>query len=260
MWFWLFLGGVVASAGGREPDRGGTVPLRVAKRMKIKAMPVQTQTPGRMAKETDAERLARWQLTWEPAYIHFDGCKSWYWGFNVGQIAGDAAAYGGATIVQQIMDWIMSYTALGELVDWMNFKFRFELSKYSISTRDQDGAWSVTASQRKRIADWTARGDDVPPVPTAPAEAGWTRCWVAKQRGGVYAGEDDGIITVIRPVVRDGPVYAGEGWEFTWLIATKELRALLRHDKIDLSTIARQQCGDGRWYWVSRKYADEVYK
>lgn len=262
MFWWLLFGGVAAAVTSEKKTGGATVTLAKARTMLVKAMPVAVEKlPTRATKETPEQRLARWQLTWEPAYINYDGCKDWYFGFNVLQIASDASAYGGAKVVSQIMDWILDYTALGELVDWFNIKIHFRLQKYNVSTRDADGAWSVTESKRKRIADWTPRKDNPPPVPIADAEAGWAKCWVAKQRGGVYAGEDDGISTVLMDN-RGNQEHTGSSadWVWTWLIATKQLRTLLRHDKINLSTIAKQGCGDSRWWFTLPRYVKDIYK
>ena len=143
------------------------------------------------------------------------------------------------------------------MTNLLNLKFKFKLAKYSISERDKDGAWGVTAKSRKRISDWTPRAD-VPPVPISPVD-GWTRAWLAK-RPGVYAGEDDNTLTVYRP--RTGKIHAGDDrtFEWAWLIATKELRALLRHDQINLSTIAKHGCGKSKWWATFRRYVDDIYK
>jgi hypothetical protein len=264
----LLFGGVAAAVTSEPKQGGSTVTLAKARTMLTKAMPVRVEKlPTRLAKDTPEEKLARWQQNWEPAYIYYVGCKDWYFGFNILQIASDAAAYGGAKVVAQIMDWILDYTQLGAVSDWLNIKVHFRLQKYNVSTRDADGAWGITETNRKRIADWTPRrggGSDVPPVPIAESpDAGWARCWVAKERGGVYAGEDDGISTVMMENTGGGTqehTGRSEPWVWTWLIATAQLRTLLRHDKINLSTIAKQGCGSSRWWFTFSRYVKDIYK
>lgn len=235
----------------------GTVAAAAMPAHAVQGKAVDIPIPSRVSKQTAAEKLALFREQWVPVYLHYDGCKDWFWGFNVLQIASDAAAYGGAGVVKSIIAWILDYTALGGVTDLLNFKFRFKLPKYSISEKDKDGAWRVTASQRKRLSEWMPRGD-VPPVPL-PAVSGWTAAWLNKKVGGVYAGEDDRMLTVIRP--RKGTVYAGEKlWEWAWMTDTTAIRALLRHDKINLSTIAKVQCGKGKWWLTLRSYVDDIYK
>jgi hypothetical protein len=235
---------------------GGTFTAAIANVVPIKqtlsVRAVKKAPPQRLAKQTPAEKLETWKQSHAAVYLKYEGCKNWYWGFNVLQVATDAAAYGGAGVVASIIDMILSFTALGEVTDYLNLKFKFKLEKYSIAEADSDGYYQETASSRKRIDYWTDAKHDVPPVPLPPGDGKWVAAWIDKRVGGIYAGEDDKIITVF--------AWRNGRWQWTWLIATKELRALLRHDKINLSTIAKHQCGKGKWWFTFRRYVDEIYK
>lgn len=236
--------------------------LTQAERTLTQAKPPPPPIPDRSPQQTKAEYLAEWQAQWMPVYLKGEGCKKWYWGFNALQVARDAASYGGAKVVSAIIGWVLAeQPELTVITDQINFKFRFKLNRYSIGDLNEEGYTQELAKAIWRINEWTPKKGEVPPVPLPDIGAKYKRSWMLKQTGGIYE-PDDKVVTIIRPI--SGNIYAGmPTWEWTWLTYTTQIRKLFRQDQINISLLSRRDhaaCGDYRWWMVTRKYVDEIYK